>query len=103
MTNSFGNIYANMQQLRENENGTLQGGFVSITGGRYRIIIRDDVPPPQPIITDWQNMIACWSNSACSNYICGGSTNNPGPGRTWTDCVNGFCSVAQPKPPFSNE
>lgn len=100
MNNSLGNIAANMQQMQENQDGTLSGGFVSVTGGRYRIIVGTN---PKPSSSDRESpghktnatpsapgSCSAGTNSACINrYVCDHSTNERD--ETRATCSNTGC------------
>ena len=90
-------INANMQQLQENQDGTLTGGFVSITGGRYRIIIGNDGNGNSTYqrIANWDDC-RHYTNKGCENLLlCGDSTND--------DCNNrGLCNKVATNDSSSN-
>jgi hypothetical protein len=82
----------------EMNDGTLKDGYLSVTGGRYRIIINEtgnnndgmNNDDPVNLPTLWDNMTCGGTNGGCTNYSCDGTTNT----RTLTtfqDCVNGYC------------
>jgi hypothetical protein len=76
MASSINNLSTNMQQISANSDGTINGGFVSITGGRYRMIIGG--PGGQAFAA---NEKRC-NHQACENRVdCSGSTND-------FDCTN---------------
>jgi hypothetical protein len=69
MNYQFSDILKKMELLMQGQNGNLNGGFLSITNGRYRLVITDQNPGnPQYSVTNRADK--CTNESAC-----GGSTN----------------------------
>ena len=68
------NIAADMQQLRENQDGTLQGGFLSMANGRPRIIIDNDHVNEK---TNQCGNSRCFDkvNESCENHRCASNHN----------------------------
>ena len=91
MKNTCTDKIANMQQLQQNQDGTLKGGYISITDGRYRIIIGPHKPTPNYV----PNNPSCGGsgsvNTACTNGDCAGSTNHIGT----QACANGCCIIIE--------
>jgi hypothetical protein len=97
MNNTVESIVAKMQELQNNQDGTLKGGFISVTAGRYRIIVGKD--NSLPMLETASNgskgdltTICANRNVACTNQICVDTTNtiNPEPGQH-TCTNNGTC------------
>jgi|GEM_PF-3448376 len=79
----------NLPPLEENQDGTLKGGFVSVVGGRYRIILTDtntDGSDQRANIGNC-NHDCHGTNAGCVNWNCDGSTNN----MTTVTCNNSNC------------
>jgi len=72
MKNPINDIASGMQQLQENQDGTLKGGFLSITGGRYRIIL--GMSSANMENSNCTNTIP-ESSGGCCNDSCSGSDN----------------------------
>jgi hypothetical protein len=79
MKNNINVLSAQIQQLDENQDGTITGGFLSITGGRHRIVL--DTDPPLQAVWDTRtnratNHCAKTENSSCTNYDCERTANS---------------------------
>ena len=91
MSDSIKRIISSMQSLEDNQDGTLKGGFVSVSGRRFRLIFTgvEDVEVSSSIDWDplkhgyhthnksceWKDRIIGIPNDSCMNDVCGGSTN----------------------------
>ena len=84
MDSSIQNI---LTQLQHNQDGTLNGGYQSVSNGRIRQIIPDPANPNYlPVIYDVINdKCPHTTNNSCSNVHCDDSTNST--------CSNGCLSV----------
>lgn len=94
---SINNIIGGMDDLQENQDGTLKGGYLSITGGRYRVIIdNNNVDPAEAPNRECRNtgsMSCANHNAACTNDYCDHSKNDAivaGPGKPF-NCSNDTC------------
>jgi hypothetical protein len=92
MKNYIDYIAENIEELQERQDGTLKGGYLSITEGRFRIVLGSDV---QGVFVEghWDN-VSCKgkkNNVGCTNKECTDSTNNQGLGST---CTNYTCLVS---------
>lgn len=81
MSSSINSIAAAMQQLGENNDGTLNGGFLSVTDMRYRIIIDSNSPHQivPPLVTNKPPIQVCsgTTNDNCNNqFVCKPSSND---------------------------
>ena len=90
MSESIKRIVNGMQSLEDNEDGTLKGGYVSVTGGRHRIVIGDEgVPTPlgkskvNEECASSMNHIGTTGTEVCHNFHCKDSDND--------QCRNGIC------------
>ena len=83
--NNNNNIAANMQQLQENQDGTLTGGFLSVSNGRPRIIIGGADSGQPTFHFDHTTNCFCYNNvpGGCRNTICGADNHGP--------CGNSVC------------
>ena len=87
MSNSIGSIISKMQQMQESQDGTLNGGYLSITSGRYRIIIDPNGPAPGEVKCNAANCGGS-TNDYCRNDDCPNTTNNS---TVEGNCDNGCC------------
>ena len=91
MADSMKNIISRMQQLQDNQDGTMKGGYISLSGNRPRIIVGGGDGGNTP---EWVSNTNCTedcsnkTNSGCTNKICHGSTNSLG---KIQDCQNIWC------------
>ncbi|MBS1585722.1 MAG: hypothetical protein JSS82_09265 [Bacteroidetes bacterium] len=68
---SINNIIDGMDGLQENQDGTLSNGYISITGGRYRMILTGGEPPQVPQNSDYTKCsTTSHLNPNCINYGC---------------------------------
>lgn len=104
--NNTNSLSEKLRALQENNDGTLKGGYLSLSGGRYRIIINanNDDPNgnnPNYLPTVWDNMSCGGStNMACKNFDCDNSTNSHG--WSFADCINGYCIGVHPSNPSNS-
>ena len=104
-TNISGNL-ANIARLSQKQDGTLSGGYISVTGGRYRVVIdgettssasevnhncpcNDDHCYPDINTEHCTNGSTCYSaavtnKAACHNSVCSPDTNG-------SSCSNTQC------------
>ena len=85
---SINNIISGMDDLQENQDGTLGGGFISVKNGRYRIIIDGSTPSYEythnPDNCDNTTNLACWNHKSCQHT----SNDNDGPHGSGPSCSN---------------
>jgi len=86
MNNTLNSIFAGVKKMQQNQDGTIQGGYLSVTNGRYRIMVTDDPGNPSAIV--WDNTSCTGENKGCKNQACPGSHNTKG---GFLDCINGSC------------
>jgi len=92
MSNSCKNITANMQQVQESQDGTITGGFVSVTGGRYRVILDPYGGATSGAYVTNKFNCGRTHNGGCFNLDCPSSTNWRVNDSEHPHCVNSCCS-----------
>jgi len=94
---NIGNLGDGIPQITDNNNGTITGGFISITSGRYRNVF--DIDIERQVADNHCNMTCTGptsQNHGCVNIIdCSGSTNtrNDEGGGGCKNQTNCGCSV----------
>ena len=87
-----------MQKLIENNNGTITGGYVSITNrinGIYPVSPNPVSPNPVNLNPDNCNPADSVNASSCGNVVCNGSTNG-GYCINYYSCVNSTNNAGDP-------